>query len=86
MLEIYDFYADWCGPCKMIAPMIKEMENQNPEITLKKIDVDTGQELSAQYGVKSIPTLVILKDGVEVDRVIGFTTQDNLLKRIKRIS
>ncbi|MDD2492622.1 MAG: thioredoxin [Bacilli bacterium] len=73
-----DFYADWCGPCKMIAPFLKEIAEEIPDITFVKINVDENENLAAEFSVMSIPTLIIFKNGVEIERKIGFVTKPSL--------
>ena len=70
---IIDFYATWCGPCKMQAPVLEELENSRSEIKIVKVDVDKLQSLAQRYGVMSIPTLLLFKNGELIDKKIGFT-------------
>ena len=72
MLRVIDFYADWCGPCHMMEPIIKELEKElGDKVKFEKVDVDAENEKAQQYEVLSIPTFVIIKDGKEVDRIVG---------------
>ena len=68
---LLDFYADWCGPCRMVSPIIDEIAGERGDIVVGKINVDNEQELASEFGVYSIPTLVILKDGKVVNKVAG---------------
>lgn len=77
---IVDFYADWCGPCKMIAPILEEIVNEKPEIKLCKVNCDTDGELAMGFGIASIPTLLIYKSGEITSRVVGYRTKDEILK------
>ena len=70
---IIDFYATWCGPCKMQAPVLEELENSRSEVKIAKVDVDKLQSLAQRYGVMSIPTLLLFKNGELIDKKIGFT-------------
>ena len=70
-MELWDFYADWCGPCQMLKPTIEEFEKAHPEIKVKSINIDEEEELAEKYGVSSIPCLVVMKDGEEVRREVG---------------
>jgi len=70
---IVDFYATWCGPCKMQAPILEELENSRGEVKIAKVDVDNLQDLAKQYAVMSIPTLLLFKNGKLIDKKIGFT-------------
>ena len=70
---VVDFFAEWCGPCKMAAPVIEELSEQyDGKLIMAKLDVDQAQETASKYGVMSIPTMIVFKDGKEVDRKIGF--------------
>ena len=72
MLELIDFYADWCGPCKVMAPIFEELEKEyQGKVTFKRVDVEAEGELAAKYGIMSIPTFVLIKEGKEIDRQIG---------------
>ena len=68
---LIDFYADWCGPCRMVAPVVEEIAQENENIVVGKINVDDEPELAQAYGVMSIPTLIVLKAGEEVARSTG---------------
>ena len=76
---LVDFWASWCGPCKMIAPIVEEIAAERPDITVGKVNVDEEMELAAQFRVMSIPTLVVLKDGQVVNQVIGARSKQELL-------
>lgn len=77
-LVLLDFYATWCGPCKMMHPIIDEIIDTNKDVKVIKIDVDKYQELSRNYAIMSIPTIILLKDGNIVEKNIGFTPKDKL--------
>ena len=80
---LIDFWAEWCGPCRMIAPMIEELASEyDGKATIGKLDVDNNQESSVKFGVRSIPTLLIFKDGEIVDRHVGAVGKDILAKSI----
>ena len=79
---LVDFYADWCGPCKMIAPIIEEIANENEGIVVGKINVDKTPELAIKYGVMSIPTVIIFKSGKETERIIGLREKEAFLEAI----
>ena len=70
-IAIVDFYADWCGPCKMMAPVIDKIAEENPELNVAKVNVDESGELAARFGIMSIPTLIVFKDGKEINRSLG---------------
>ena len=85
MLKILDFWAEWCGPCKFMEPIIDELERElKGKVEIKKINVDENQEMAAKYNVMSIPTYIFLKSDKEVDRVIGATPKDNFVKIISK--
>jgi len=82
-VELLDFYADWCGPCKVMDPILEQIEHEySGEFAIKKIDVDADNETPASYGVMSIPTYIVLKDGKEVERAIGSQPKESLLSKI----
>ena len=80
---LIDFYADWCGPCKRLAPIVEEIAKENENVKVVKIIVDDAQDLAVKYQVMSIPTLVVIKDGKEVNRVVGLTDKSEILNIIK---
>ncbi len=77
---LVDFWASWCGPCKMLAPVIDEIANEKDDFKFVKINVDEENELATKFDIKSIPTLVIIKNGEEVDRISGFMPKSNILQ------
>ena len=81
---IVDFYADWCGPCKRLAPIFEELSSEVDGVSFFKVDVEEESELAAEYGVQSIPTLVLFKGGEAVDRVMGLMPKDELKKVVEQ--
>ncbi|HJX05761.1 MAG TPA: thioredoxin [Candidatus Nanoarchaeia archaeon] len=79
---VVDFYADWCGPCQMMKPIFEKVGKEIKGVNFFKVNVDNCQEAAASYDVRSIPTLVFLKDGKEVDRVMGVLYEEELKKKI----
>lgn len=78
-VTLVDFYADWCGPCRMIAPIIEELASEFAgKAGVAKLDIESAQKVTSSFGVTSIPTLVLFKDGKEVDRVVGVKGKDEL--------
>ncbi len=75
---IVDFYADWCGPCKMLLPILERFAEANPAVDIFEINVDDAPALSEKFGVESIPTLLLIKDGKEVKRLIGLQNEASL--------
>jgi len=82
---IVDFWAPWCGPCKMIAPVLEELDAEiGSQVKIAKLNVDENPDAPARFGVMSIPTLIIFKDGQPVDKIIGFQPKDALKNVISR--
>ena len=80
---LVDFWAEWCGPCRMIAPMIEELANEyDGKAIIGKLDVDNNQESSIKFGVRSIPTLLVFKNGEMVDRHVGAVPKETLSSSI----
>ena len=79
---IIDFYAEWCGPCKMMEPVFDKLSNEFKDIYFFKANVDNNQKIASVYAVRSIPTIIFLKDDKEVDRVIGLIHEDDFKKKI----
>lgn len=80
---LIDFYADWCGPCKMLSPTVDEVASENDDIKVVKINVDESQEVAIKYQIMSIPTLVVIKNGKEVNRSVGVIDKEEILSMIK---
>ena len=77
---LVDFYADWCGPCKMIAPIVHQIAEERSDITVGKVNVDKDGEIALKYNVMSIPTLIVFKNGSEVSRIVGYKPKEAILK------
>ena len=80
---LLDFWAAWCGPCKMVSPLVDEIALENVDIKVGKINVDEQPDLAAKFGVMSIPTLVVMENGKEVNRSIGAMPKASILKLVK---
>jgi thioredoxin 1 len=82
---LVDFYADWCGPCKTLSPIVEEIAAEyEGRITVRKVDIDSNPELARQYGVRSIPTLMVFKDGEAKDTIIGAVPKSKLAEVINQ--
>lgn len=83
---LVDFWAEWCGPCKMIGPVVMQVADEfKDSLSVVKLDVDSNQRTAMTYGVQSIPTLLIFKDGKEVKRLVGYMPKDRLAGEVKRV-
>ena len=81
---LVDFWAEWCGPCRMIAPIIEEIANETAgKLKVGKVNVDDAQELAASFNIMSIPTLLVFKNGEPVDQIVGALPKDALLAKLK---
>lgn len=81
---LVDFYADWCGPCKMLSPVVDEVAQENEDIKVVKINVDDTPDVAMDYKVMSIPTLVVIKNGQERTRSVGVIDKSEILEMIKQ--
>ena len=81
---LLDFWASWCGPCRMVGPIIDEIAHERTDIKVGKVNVDEQKELAAQYGVMSIPTLLVLKDGKVVNTSVGARSKEQILQMVSQ--
>ncbi len=79
---LLDFWATWCGPCQMIAPILEEVAKARPDIKVGKINVDEENELAMQFGIMSIPTLVVVKNGTVTNQMVGLRPKEQILAMI----
>jgi thioredoxin 1 len=82
MPVLVDFYADWCGPCRMLAPVLDELAREMPEARIVKVNVDHSPELAARYNVNSIPTLIAFRDGRQTAQAVGLASKSQLRKML----
>ncbi len=80
---LLDFYADWCGPCRMVSPLVDQIADENPQYLVGKVNVDQEPELAQAFGVASIPTLVVMKDGKIANRSVGARPKQQILAMLE---
>ena len=80
---LVDFWASWCGPCRMVIPVVEKIAEEHPEYTVVKVNVDEEQELAAQFGVMSIPTLMVVKNGEVVNKSVGAKNKQQILAMLE---
>lgn len=81
-LVLVDFWADWCGPCKMLTPILDEISDEI-KVKICKVNVDEEGELATEFGIRSIPTILVFKNGKEIDRIVGLRQKEELIEKIK---
>lgn len=81
-LVLVDFWADWCGPCKMLTPILDEISDEI-KVKICKVNVDEEGELATEFGIRSIPTILVFKNGKEIDRIVGLREKEELVEKIK---
>ncbi len=80
---LLDFYAEWCGPCRMVSPLVEQIAEENPQYLVAKVNVDEEPELSAQFGVSSIPLLAVMKNGKIINKAAGARPKQQILKLLE---
>jgi len=80
---LVDFYATWCGPCSMLTPIIEKIAAEHTEIEVIKVDIDKGSELAAKYRISAVPTLMVFKDGKQVNHGMGYMPEANILRLLE---
>ena len=81
-VSLLDFYADWCGPCRMVMPIVEEIAGEREDLLVGKINVDESSDLARKFGIISIPTLIVMKDGEVVNRVSGAKSKEKILELV----
>ena len=81
---LVDFWAEWCGPCRMVSPIVEELSKEIPQVTFAKLNIDENQAVAQKMGITSIPTLVLYKDGQPVDKVIGLMPKPQLKSFVEK--
>ncbi len=83
---LVDFWAEWCAPCRMMAPVLEEIgQEMADKLKVVKLNVDENQDTAQQYGIRSIPTLVLFKDGEEAERLVGFMAKEQIVEKLGKI-
>ncbi len=83
-LVLVDFYAEWCGPCKMLSPVLEQINKENKDVKVVKVNIDDSRRIASYYQIQSIPTLVLLKDGEFIRRMIGFNPKKKIEEFIEK--
>lgn len=84
-IVIVDFYANWCGPCKMLAPVLEELANERGSVKIVKVDVDKHNDLARKYGIMSIPTLMYFKNGNLEKTTLGFISKEQIMENVNNL-
>lgn len=83
---LIDFFATWCGPCKMLSPVLEQVNEEiGSEVKIAKLDIDSSLELAKKFNVMSVPTMILFKDGKEADRLVGLMPKDKIITAIKSL-
>ena len=80
---VVDFFATWCGPCKMLAPVFEELSGEMEKVNFFKVDVDQALDIARKYAITTVPTMIIFKDGEVVDKMIGFLPKEHIKSKIQ---
>lgn len=83
---LVDFWAPWCGPCQMLSPIIDDIEKENPDIKVIKINVDEEPQIASKYNIVSLPSLLIIKNGQVIDSLVGFRQKQDIITSLKKVN
>ena len=83
-ITLVDFYATWCGPCKMLEPVLEQISNERSPYKILKVDIDEHEDLTRSFGIMSVPTMIIFKDGKQIKSITGFLPKDEILKELQK--
>lgn len=81
-ITLVDFWAPWCGPCRMLGPIIEELATNNTDMTIGKMNVDENSQTAVKYGVRGIPTIIFFKDGQQIDKIVGVKSKAELQAKL----
>ena len=84
-IAVVDFFATWCGPCKMLSPVIEGLAEKMEQVNFYKLNVDASSDTAGRYGVQAIPNLIIFKDGTAVDQITGFVPENEIVKHLQNL-
>lgn len=84
-LVVVDFYADWCGPCRLLSPVLETLDKANENVSFVKVNVDDSPELCSDYGIKNVPTLIFIKEGKELTRTSGAQSETSIQDKINSL-
>ena len=84
-IVLVDFYADWCGPCKMLAPVLEGIADKMDTVSFYKVNVDASSDVAGRFGIQAIPNLVIFKDGKAVDQITGFVPEGQIVEHLEKL-
>lgn len=83
-VTLIDFYASWCGPCKMLMPKLEEISEEFPEVIFYKMNVDENSDIVDKFLLRGVPTVIIFKDGIEIERIVGNSSKENYMKVLEK--
>lgn len=84
-IVLVDFYADWCGPCKILAPVLEGLADKMEQVDFYKLNVDVSSDIAGRYGIQAIPNLIIFKDGKAVDQITGFVPESEIVSHLEKL-